>query len=279
MHSECLLKLDDDATVHVQLRFLHLLSKEILRVVDGHLEPASSVLVDGELVEPWDEGIERSVEFDVLPSDELEQFFQFSFDGLNESEPLRDMSGAMAAVLIRSQDQIKGTALVSWKLLCEGVMKVSVEVENTTVLPPYAMDRDSVLLSSFLSAHTILSVEGGEFVSLLNPPDDLQQEAKSCVNVGNFPVLVGGEPNMLLCSPILLPGYPRAGHERVGDFHDVTEIDGKLKPHGMTAAAGEKNGMRSGDDRVRRLLPRTEGGAREQSDTGRGTIPSLRSVV
>jgi hypothetical protein len=259
MHSECLLKLTGETVVHVQLRFLHLLSKEVLRAVDGHLEPAASVIVDGELVEPWDEGVERCEEFDVLPSDELEQFFQFSFDGLNDSEPMRDVNGQVGAELTCSQDDIQGTILISCQLLRNDVMKLSIDVENTTPLPSYTTDRDTVLLSSFLSAHLILAAEGAEFVSLLDPPDEFREDVKACNNIGNFPVLVGGdgERDMLLCSPIVLYDYPQAAPESAGDFYDATE-------------------MRSGDNRVRRRLQRTEESEREQLTKTHGTIRSMR---
>ena len=259
MHSECLLKLTGETVVHVQLRFLHLLSKEVLRAVDGHLEPAASVIVDGELVEPWDEGVERCEEFDVLPSDELEQFFQFSFDGLNDSEPMRDVNGQVGAELTCSQDDIQGTILISCQLLRNDVMKLSIDVENTTPLPSYTTDRDTVLLSSFLSAHLILAAEGAEFVSLLDPPDEFREDVKACNNIGNFPVLVGGdgERDMLLCSPIVLYDYPQVAPESGGDFYDATE-------------------MRSGDNRVRRRLQRTEESEREQLTKTHGTIRSMR---
>ncbi len=280
MHSECLIEMAGETVVHLQLRFLHLLAKEVLRAVDGHLEPAASVIVDGQLVEPWDEGIERTVEFDVTPSDELEQYFQFSFDGRNDSEPLRTMDGEVAAELARSQDEIQGTILVSWKLLHDNIMKLSIDVENTTVLPAYATDRDSALLSSFLSAHTILAVEHGEFISLLEPPDELRDQVKACNNLGNFPVLVGaaGERDMLLCSPIVLYDYPQVAPESAGDFYDATEMDEMLTLRVMTLTDEEKNEMRSGDDRVRRLLQRTEESAREQLTKTHGTIRSMRPM-
>ncbi len=251
MHSECLLKMPGETLVHVQLRFLHLLSKKALRAVDGRFEPAASVIVDGELVEPWDETVERSVEFDVLPSDELEQFFQFSFDGSNDSESLRDVNGEIAAELTRSQAEIQGTMLISCQLVRNDVLKLSIDVENTTAIPSHTADRDSVLLSSFLSAHLILAVDHGEFVSLLKPPDELLPEIRACRNVGVFPVLVGSEDqrDMLLCSPIMLGDYPQAISER-----------------------GE---MWSNDDRVR-TMPRNDDSSHERPSKAHGSARSLR---
>ncbi len=280
MHSECLLKLTGEAVVHVQLRFLHLLSRQVLREVDGRFEPAVSVIVDGELVEPWDEGVERSVEFEVMPEDELEQFFQFSFEGSKDSESLRDVNGQVAAELTCSQEYVQGSILISCQLLRNDVMKLTVEVENSTPLPSATADRNAVLLASLLSAHTILAVEGGEFVSLLEPPDELAEEVKACKNVGNFPVLVGteGERDMLLCSPIVLYDYPQIAPESAGDFYDATEMDEMLTPRVMTLSDEEKKQMRSGEDRVRRLLQRTEESAREQLTKTHGTIRSIRPM-
>ena len=216
-----------------------------------------------------DEAVTRSFEFDVSPADELQQFFQFGFDRLEQ---------AASPQLALSQNELQGSILVTCDLLRPGVMKLSIDVANTTSLPPGATERDSVLRSSLLSAHTILSVTGGEFVSLLDPQQDLRDEVKTCKNVGNFPVLVGneGERDMLLCSPIVLYDYPQIAPESAGDFYDATEMDEMLTLRVMTLSDDEKSEIRTGDDRVRGLLQRTEESAREQLLKTHGTIRSMR---
>lgn len=278
MHSEFLLKITGDAVIDVQVRFLHLLARELLRAVDGHLERVESMVVDGSLLEGWDEGVERSVDFKVIPGDELEQFFHFGFDGVNESEPLRDVGGNDIAEISHSQDAIEGTMLVASRLLRDDVMKVSIDMANATALPTYADDRDSALMSCMLSAHMILSASGGEFISLMDPPDELRNEVQACRNIGNFPVLLGneGDHDMLLCSPIVLYDYPQIAPESSGDFYDGTEIDEMLTLRVMTLTEKEKNVIRMGDDRVRSLLQRTEEGAREQLMKTHGAIRSMR---
>jgi hypothetical protein len=62
---------------------------------------------------------------------------------------------------------------------------------------------------------------------------------------------------MLLCSPIVLYDYPQVAPESAGDFYDATE-------------------MRSGDNRVRRRLQRTEESEREQLTKSHGTIRGMR---
>jgi len=251
MHSECLVKAtgpilspkegeeDGAPTIHLQLRFLQL--------AGGTGEGGS----------------ERSFDCEVplAASDEQKFRFLFASDGASPREPGVTGSIAVTAAPLSSQ-----------------LVKVSVDVSNTTWLAGDPRDRDSALLTSLLSAHTILSVTGGEFVSLLEPPDELRQAASECKNVGNLPVLVGaeGERDMMLCSPILLYDYPQIAPESAGDFFDGTEMDEMLTLRVMTLTDEEKSQMRAGDDRVRQLLERTEASAREQLMRTHGTIREMR---
>ena len=65
MHSECLVTASGDASVEIQFRFLHLLAKQVSRAVEDRFEPVASLVVDGQLIEGWDEGVERAVKFEV----------------------------------------------------------------------------------------------------------------------------------------------------------------------------------------------------------------------
>jgi hydrogenase maturation protease len=278
MHSECLLQLTGNAEVNVQLRFLHLLSKEAFELVDEHLEPVACITAGGEPMQTWDEGVARSVQFGTAINGNLHQAFNFDFPGTDESETLRDKDGRVVGELRRSQDPVQGTITLTCSSISAQLVKLSIDVANTTGLPPYAMDRDSALLSSLLSAHTILAATGGEFVSLLEPADDLRQYVSTCQNVGNFPVLVGteGERDMMLCSPIVLYDYPQVAPESAGDFYDATEMDEMLTLRVMTLTDQEKNEMRMAGERVRNLLERTEASAREQLARTHGIIRNLR---
>jgi hydrogenase maturation protease len=113
---------------------------------------------------------------------------------------------------------------------------------------------------SLVSTHTILSLQGGEFVSLLEPPEQLRDLAAACENVGAWPVLVGepGERDTVLSSPIILYDYPRIAPESAGSLFDGTEIDEILTLRIMTLTDAEKLEMASGDERARQILERTE---------------------
>jgi hypothetical protein len=276
MHSEVLVKVNGTASIHVQLRFLHLESKQVAEIVGGADEPVASLVVDGRMIESWDEGVERSIEFDCDASSCAP--VQFSFPAGFQSEPLRDNAGHTVGTLSRTQHEITGTVSIAFQPIGDGVLKLIVDVTNTTLTE--AQDRNSALLCSLVSAHTILTVNGGEFVSLLDRPEELREAVRACDNVGNFPVLVGneGERDMMLCSPIVLYDYPQIAPESAGDFYDATEMDEMLTLRVMTLTDDEKDEMRLADDRARNLLERTQASARDQLMRTHGIIRSMRPV-
>jgi hypothetical protein len=284
MHSECLLQTTGDAAIHIQLRFLHLLARQVAKSLDGHLEadhlePVPSLVVDGRLVESWDEGVERSVEFAFSTLADTQQL-DFRFPGSSQTELLKDDSGQLLGSVTRTQHEVTGFISVSSEKVSDTVMKLILDVVNTTQFERDPVDRNSALLCSLLSAHTILATSGGQFVSLLDPPVALHDAVAACRNVGNFPVLVGSPPqrDMLLCSPIVLYDYPQIAPESASDFYDATEMDEMLTLRVMTLTGEEKNEMRLADVRVGNLLQRTEQTAREQLMRTHGTIRGMRPV-
>jgi hypothetical protein len=160
------------------------------------------------------------------------------------------------------------------------VLKLTMELANETPIDP-SVTRDEALVHSLLSAHVILYAEGGEFVSLLDPPVELREAVAGCRNAGCFPVLVGeeGDRQMLLCSPIILYDYPQVAPESAGDFFDATEMDEMLTLRVLTLTPEEKQAMRESDERARALLERTEQTAREQLARVHGAVRSMRPVT
>ena len=117
-----------------------------------------------------------------------------------------------------------------------------------------------MLARSLLSAHTILRLQDGEFVSLLEPPPQFQEAAAACSNVGTWPVLAGepGQRDTVLSSPIILYDYPQIAPESPGDLFDGAEIDEILSLRILTLTDEEKTAMCRTDERARRILERTE---------------------
>jgi hypothetical protein len=140
--------------------------------------------------------------------------------------------------------------------------------------------RDQALLSSMVSAHTILGVQDGRFVSLLAPPVQITELAASCKNVGTWPVLVGeeGQCDTVLSSPIILYDYPQIAPESAGDLFDGTEIDEILSLRIMTLTDDEKREMSQSDERARQVLERTESMPVEQLMKLHGVLRGLRPL-
>jgi hydrogenase maturation protease len=255
MHSECLVQLKNGGKLEAEVRFLQL----------------------AQIGEDREEGIERSIEFSMpLPNDW--HTVPFTFPANSKIVPLRNDSGRTIGTVKHTHQDLSGTVTVLSEPMSGGVIKLTIEVINQSRCASTSLDRNSALQRSLLSAHTILSVRGGKFISLLDPPAHLRDAVSQCKNVGNFPVLVGedDEPDMMLCSPIVLYDYPQIAPESAGDFYDATEMDEMLTLRVMTQTDDEKSEIRNSDDRVRDLLQRTEGTAREQLMRTHGTIRGLR---
>jgi len=152
---------------------------------------------------------------------------------------------------------VAGVLEVSAERCAEGLFRLRARLANASAMP--AGGRDEVLLHSLVSAHTILRVSGGEFVSLLDPPESLRQHAAQCQNVRTWPVLAGepAERATMLSSPIILYDYPEIAAESAGDLFDSTEIDEILSLRILTLTDDEQREMRGADERARLLLERT----------------------
>ena len=126
--------------------------------------------------------------------------------------------------------------------------------------------RDAALMRALVSTHATLGVSGGQFISLTDPPDHLQEAVAACRNIGVWPVLVGepGATDAILASPIILYDYPQIAPESPGDLFDGGEIDEILSLRIMTLTDEEKRDVSAVDPRTDVMLKRTESLAREQ---------------
>jgi len=268
--AECLMTADANASIDLRISFLQLVpQQQSLSAV--HSEELHT-LSDPSLA--WDEAVERTSEH---PNVRL--------DGLIESPLSRtlQMDGADLAAG-RGGDSASNLQLeltIGAKPLQDGTCNLRVELQNTTALPSGAeAKRDQALPRSFVSAHLLLGITGGEFVSLLDPGDIYRESAAACRNAGVFPVLAGEEShrNMMLCSPIILYDYPQIAPESAGDFFDGTEMDEMLTLRVLTLTDAEKQEMRNGDPRARKILERTETLTAESMLKAHGVIRGLREI-
>jgi hydrogenase maturation protease len=252
--SECLLIPGHDASLDIKVSFLQLLPRSRTR----HEEiPA---LTDPSL--DWEEAIERT-------SDHC---------GLN----LQALLAAPLKLNINPTPDLSASLTVRASALRSGACKLHLELENISSLSKgREARRDEALPQSLVSAHLLLGVTGGEFLSLLEPADIYAAEAQACTNTGVFPVLAGDEPDrsILLLSPIILYDYPKTSPESVGDFFDGTEMDEMLTLRVLTLTDAEKEEMRQGDPRARRILERTEALTGEEMLKTHGIVRPLREIT
>jgi hypothetical protein len=253
MRTECLaVSRGDDVTLNVRVRFLHLVAR-----TDGG--------------QAWQEAVEREVTVASLKFSQIDLGsvrHAFAFSASSETD----------GPIVRQQEPIEGAIETEAERAGDGLFKIRVRVLNTA--SQESSHRDQALMRSLVSAHVILNLQGGEFVSLLEPPNELRDIAATCQNVGVWPVLVGeaGERDTMLASPIILYDYPRIAPESAGALFDGTEIDEILTLRIMTLTDEEKREVSQGDERARRILERTESMPMEQLVKMHGAMRGLREV-
>ncbi len=273
MRIECLITGSVQTALEVRLRFLHLRTR-----FEGRSPTTSSQLPNG-----WQEAVERDVS---LPGLSLEHILQgarkhlFFFPNQTEVEPKRDKKAEAGGCVMHRQAAVEGWFEVMATRVLPEAFKLSIVVRNTSPMDTPAASRDDALMQSLVSTHLILGAENGEFISLLEPPSELQELAAQCVNVGVWPVLVGeqGQRDTVLASPIILYDYPQIAPESVGDLFDGTEIDEILSLRIMTLTDEEKREIRESDERARQILERTEAMPAEQFMKLHGAVRSLRPL-
>jgi hypothetical protein len=186
---------------------------------------------------PWLEGAPRTIEIDGI-----------TLSGLPLSRSLTPDLGVPALLTVEARD-------------AGAFLKLRLRLENHEPWRhEFAIDRDALLRRSLVGTHLLLAVEGGAFVSLLDPPHDAADAAAACENRYTWPVLVGdrGRRDLMLSSPIVLYDYPAVAQESPGDLCDAAEIDEILSLRIMTMTDDEKIEAREADPHVRALLDRVE---------------------
>jgi hypothetical protein len=281
--AECLAVADAKASLDVRISFLQLVPTQ-----------PTDELTDPSLA--WDEAVERTSEHACLQFGDLitsPRSLTIEMDAGDVEKhvsgeariPLKPTEGLNGAPSIISSSgvgrQLRIDLSIGAEIVQDGVCKLRLEVQNTSPLPRGAgAKRDEALPLSFVSAHLLLGISGGEFVSLLDPDPAYREAVAACSNAGVFPVLVGEEPerSMMFCSPIILYDYPKIAPESEGDFFDGTEMDEMLTLRVLTLTDSEKEEMRNGDPRARRILERTEALTSDSLLKAHGVIRGLREI-
>ena len=274
MQTQCLVEGDARSAVEVRARFLHIAARDIGELLEPVAElpeegepPFRKVAafdLDGVRHVEWEEAEERTVAAPPLTLGGLAgrgETVPFAFPAGRGIAPLRAADGTIAALLIRTMSAVSGVVEIAAEPVADGVYRLTVRIENRTPLAdPAGMGRAAAQRLAFASTHTMLTVRGGRFLSLLDPPAELRDAAAACRNEGTWPVLVGaeGRADAMLSAPIILYDYPRIAPESPGDLFDGCEIDEILILRILTLTEAEKREMAAADPRTRALLERTE---------------------
>lgn len=291
MQTECLLQGDSSARLNVKIRFLHLINRSVGKLAQpqhalpAETEPEFEIVnkleVGGQTFVPWQEAVEREAAAPPLQaaSAPFHRPLLFEFPAGKEFEPLRNEDGLIAGVIIREWETLSGSVEIDSRRCLDNTIKVAVRIHNLTVYEPSQhQGRTDALMCSLVSAHTLLTLENAQFVSMLDPPESLRGQVEGCRNVGTWPVLVGeeGDRDTMLSSPIILYDYPQIASESPGGLFDGTEIDEILSLRILTMTEEEKREMRQSDQRTRQILERTESLPPEQFMKLHGALRGFR---
>jgi hypothetical protein len=296
MQTECVAEVGARAQLSIKVRFLQAVAREVGACktaldqwpVDTRNAPepdftlVQTLEVGEQVLQTWQEAIEREIvvpSFPISGTGKLSQTTLFRFGGGREIEPVFDRDRRVAGVIIRRKEPIEVKLDVLTSRVAEGPLKISVRICNVTRTENSdGATREEALMQSLLSTHTVLGIEGGQFVSHIDPPVELKEIVAGCNNVGTWPVLAGDERqrDCMLSSPIILYDYPQIAPESPGDLFDGTEIDEILALRILTLTEDEKQEMRRSDDRSRQILERTEAMPAEHFMKLHGVLRGLR---
>ncbi|MFD2764906.1 hypothetical protein [Micromonospora eburnea] len=282
--TECLMESPESAVVRIRLRFLHLQRKTVEERTagDGH-RPVDRIDTGDRTELSFDEAVPQ--EFDVeAPVGELRRGHRVDVrvPGVEDVEVLVDSRGEPVGRVVRRRSPLSASVRVSVDQ-CRTpfrLQRLTVRVENTDRTTPAGNRRAEALRCCLLAAHTLIAVDQGRFLSLLDPPEWAAAAARECRNVHTFPVLAGepGSADTLLSSPVILYDHPRIAPESPGDLHDATEIDEILSLRTLTLSDAEKREVRATDPRAAAILDRVETMPPEVLERLHGAIRSLAPV-
>lgn len=198
MQAQVLLEGEPDARVEVEVRFLQIVRRQVLRIdsPDRPAEEVEELEVDGERFVSWEEAVEREVGVGALR--------------IEAGERLEPIAGG---AIRRSWHALQGRVSLARESLRPGLQRLTLQIANTT--PWTGTGREHALHRTLCSTHAILRSEDGAWVSLTDPPSRVRVQAEACENTGLWPVLVGepGERSTLLASPIILSDHPEIAPE------------------------------------------------------------------
>ncbi len=277
--TECLLEPGTDADITVVVRFLQLQARLVEERTDDGFRPVAELDLGSSRVVSWDEAVERNIEItlSVAALTVGHRVEAFSFPAAEEIEDVNDGAGR----IVRRLSPLAGRVVLSAEEVPGpyGVVRLRVDVEN---LSDWSADdpiaaRDVALHHSLLSAHSMIGVSRGRFISLLDPPEWAGPLAKSCDNRSTWPILIGDD-DVMLSAPIILYDHQEIAAESPGDLYDGLEIDEILSLRTLTLTDEEKAEARATDPRAAAIIDRVDNMSTEVLSRLHGALRGLQPV-
>jgi hypothetical protein len=254
--TELLLEPRTGATLRLRVRFLQV-QERTLAGPEG--APLGELTVDGAPHFAWDEALPRQVDTAVRVDDLRRRTTSvpITIAGTETREPIRDAAGAVHGSYVRTTRPLTGHVLISAVPVPGpyGALRLRVDVVNDATCGADE-PREDVLRSSLISAHTVLGLDAGAFLSCADPPEWARPAVAECVNQHSWPVLAGpeGSTRLVLASPIILDDHPQLAPESPTDLFDGTENDEILSLRTLALTDAEKREARATDPRAAGIL-------------------------
>jgi hypothetical protein len=264
MSTDTLLAPRAGCCVSARVRCLQIRHRAVEASVDDgtRFVPVASLVVDDTKHMEWEEAVDQILDLPPLAlttllADGYQE--EFRFEGGEETEPIVDPDGAVAGRLVRRRSTVEGVVRVSARPAPGPgpLATVTVTVQNITPWSGGDSRRHEIMARSLVAVHTMLAVDAGLFLSLLDPPEKARTAAAECRSDGAFPVLIGSD-DVVLASPIILYDHPEVAPESPGDFYDATEIDEILALRVLTLTEEEKSEARGTDPRAAAIIDRCD---------------------
>lgn len=241
-----------DTALTVVVRFLQLQHRAVERDTGAGFEPVAELTSAGRTWVTWDEAVECAVPFGPLCESELAtpQTLPITIAGGTDVE---QVDGGR---LIRTRAELRAELSVSSES-DDDLLRIGLDIRNTAAPPA---DKDAAIARSLIGTHLIAEVTGGEFVSLLEPPESAVDAVSRCLRHRCFPVLAGppGDTTLMLVSPIILYDHPEIAQQSEVALFDSTEIDEILTLRVMTMTDEEKAQARATDPHAAEIIDRCD---------------------
>ena len=250
--AECVFTRDGEPSVDVVVRFLQ---------VQRRTRPGPGA------PDTWDEAVEREASITVAGAALFGDgtAAPFGIPGGEEHEATADGEVVRRRQALRGVVTVRATELPGpWQAarLTVGVTNQTAAglLDSPVLASPVLDSRSQALPAALVAAHMIITISGGAFVSMTDPPEWAAPAVSECENAGCWPVLAGpaGTRNVLLASPIILPDHPEVASESPGELYDGTEIDEILTLRTLALTDDEKDAARATDPRAAALIDRVE---------------------